>query len=346
MAREHSTIALLVTTDGTICDIPREAYEEAEIRAVNELRASGKPFAIILNSARPETDAAHLLATELEEKYEAPVALLNCTKLDESDVEAVLSLIIGEFPVRMLTFKLPGWISVLPEEHRIREEVSRQIREYASEIRRISDIERVIGKSGGTSYTVNAADGTAQIDMALGKDEYFAALGELTGVNISGERELLLEMISLSKAAAEYEKVKDALADVKEKGYGIVMPGAEDLTISEPTLQKQSDGYGIKLSAVAESIHMIRTDLKAEICPVVGGEEQASEVVRSLTSDYEEDPKRILETKMFGRSLYDMVSDGMQAKLLHLPDVSRERIGQTLEKIVNEGANGLICILL
>lgn len=345
VARDHSGIAVLVTTDGSICDIPREAYVSAEERAVKELNDAGKPFAIILNSAVPETENALKLAESLEEKYKVPVALLNCMRLNCDDIEAVLSMIIGEFPVRMLTFKLPDWIAVLDEDHKIRKTLKEKILGYAARINKISDVDRAL-KEENVKFTVNACDGTADIVFMLGKEDLYEAIRDISGVTIESDRDLLVKVQEMAKAKCEYDKIKDALADVNEKGYGIVMPSADDLTISEPTLQKQSDGYGIKLSAVAGSIHMIRADLKAEICPVVGAEEQAAEVVRNLSGDYEEDPKKLLETKMFGRSLYDMVNDGMQAKLTHLPDVSREKLGQTLEKIVNDGANGLICILL
>ena len=345
VAREHSGIAVLVTTDGSICDIPRDAYISAEERAVKELTDAGKPFAIVLNSAVPETEDALRLAESLEEKYGVPVALINCMRLNSEDIEAVLSMIIGEFPIKMLTFTLPDWVGVLDEDHRIRRDLKQMILGCAEQIKRISDVERVVGNKNAT-FRINSSDGTADIAFELGKNELYSAIYDISGVNIECDKDLLLKVREMAEAKNEYDKIRDALTDVKEKGYGIVMPTAEDLTISEPTLQKQSDGYGIKLSAVAGSIHMIRADLKTEICPVVGAQEQAAEVVRDLTGDYEEDPRKLLETKMFGRSLYDMVSDGMQAKLTHLPDVSREKLGQTLEKIVNDGANGLICILL
>ena len=347
VAREHSTIAMLVTTDGTVCDIPRESYVEAEERAVGELRASGKPFAIVINSAKPGSAAAHELAKELEAKYSAPVALVNCMKLNAQDVTEILSLVIGEFPIKEIKFRLPDWWGLLPRSSEMRREINEKVRDFAEGCERISDVERIISRTDCFSLSdINAADGSTAISVDEDDESYLRAIRMLCGIDASSRRELLGEIIRLAEEGREYSRVSAALLDVGEKGYGIVMPTSESISISEPRLYKQGEGYGIKISASAESVHMIRTEIRSEICPVVGTEEQTAEIVNQMCLDYDEDPKKLLDTKFFGRSLYDMVKDDMTAKLTHLPDESREKLGQTIERIINEGADGLICILL
>ena len=344
---EHSTIGILVTTDGTICDIPRAGYVDAEERVAAELRSLGKPFAIVLNSAEPDSEEAHALATSLEEKYSAPVALVSCAALSSEDIREILALVLGEFPVRMLEFTPPEWVSALPEEHRIRRNISERVAAVASRVRKLGDIESAVGETEGVELgVIKAGEGVAELTLPLSEEEYYKTVSETSGIEVSGKGELLSVMAELAETKRKYERVAAALADVEEKGYGIVMPVVEELTLDEPEVVKQAGGYGVKVSAHASSIHMIKTGIKADLCPVVGTEEQSREMIRCLSEEFEENPAKVWEFNMFGRSLYDLVSDGMTAKLQHMPDESRERLGETLGKIINEGANGLICILL
>lgn len=347
VTREHSTIAMLITTDGTIADIPRESYVSAEERVARELKESGKPFAIILNSATPETEEAHSLAIELEKKYAVPVALVNCMRLNKEDVSGILSLVVGEFPVRELTFTLPDWTLALPEDHSINASMLNTVKEFSDGVCKLSDICAMQKKlSSVKTVSVDAGCGKALFEIPLSDEEYYSALSEFSGMELTDEKDLFSAVVEMAKVKRDYDRISDALNDVREKGYGIVMPTADELSVSEPTLVKQGAGYGIKVSAEAESIHMIKASIKTDVCPALGSEEQSEEVIRTMSAECGDDPKRMLESKLFGRTLYDMVNDGMNAKLLHLPDDSRERIGQTLEKIINEGASGLICILL
>lgn len=347
VAREHSTISILVTTDGSICDIPRENYAMAEARVVKELKDAEKPFAILLNSKAPESEESHKLAEELEEKYNAPVALLNCEKLDGEDITEIIGLIVKEFPIKELKFKLPEWIEALPQNHSEKRKIMDRIRSFADSVAKFGDIDAVLEDFYGIEKcSLNAGDGKGEFSVPVSREEYYATINDITGLNLTDDKTMLTALMELSVAKAEYDKVSAALQDVKEKGYGIVMPTADELKLYEPELVKQGGGYGIKVSAEAESIHMIKANLKADVCPVVGTEEQSEEVLKHMTSEYEENPKELLESKMFGRSLYDLVNDGMNAKLLHIPNDSREKLGKTLEKIINEGSNGLICILL
>lgn len=344
---EHSTIGILVTTDGTVCDIPRAGYVEAEERVAAELKALGKPFAIVLNSAEPEGEEAHALASSLEAKYGVPVALVSCVALNAEDIREILALVLGEFPIKMLAFAPPAWVCALPDEHRLRREVMDKVAAVSDRVRKLGDLVPVCATCDGVSIsTIDAGEGTATIDMPHTKEEYYATLSELSGIQVSGEGDLISVMCELADVKKKYERVATALADVEEKGYGIVMPVLEDLSLEEPEVVKQPNGWGVKVTAHASSIHMIKTGIKADLCPVVGSEEQSEEILRSLSEEYEENPMRVWEFNMFGKSLYELVSDGMAAKLGHMPDESRERLSQTLGKIIDEGANGLICILL
>ena len=344
---EHSTIGILVTTDGSVADIPRENYIEAEERVAKELQELGKPFAIILNSKNPSTEDAKALAMQLENKYAAPVALVNCLELNSEDIREIMGLVLSQFPVKTLSFNLPEWTEVLPDNHKIYNSALEQLTEFATSCEKLGDISRVLSANDNfIQKCINAADGSAEFDIPISESEYYEAMSELAGLEIKDEKSLLSNIIRLGKIEKEYKKIESALLDVKEKGYGIVMPEPEELELDEPKLTKQNGGWGVKVSARAESIHMIKTGIRTELCPVVGTEEQTEEVVKYLLEEFEENPKKVWESNMFGKSLYDLVNDGMNAKLLNIPDDSREKLGATLEKVVNDGANGLICILL
>ena len=344
---EHSTIGMLVTTDGSITDIPRESYIEAEERVASELKKLGKPFAIVLNSARPGSDEAKGLAVELEEKYGVPVALVSCPDLNAEDIREILALVLGEFPIKELKFKLPDWTLVLPQDHPIRTGMLEEIGAFTDKTYKIGDISPALAEySGIVMERIDAGDGTGELTLPLSDEVYYDTLKEITGLDISDKKSLFSTVNELADTKRRYEKVAYALDEVEKKGYGIVMPTSEEMRLEEPRLVKQSNGYGVKVSARAESIHMIKTGIRADLCPVVGTAEQSEEVVKHLISEYEESPEKLWQSNMFGKSLYDLVSEGMRAKLEHMPDDSREKLGETLERIINEGAGGLLCILL
>lgn len=344
---EHATIGLLVTTDGTVTDLSRESYLAAEERVATELKQLGKPFAIVLNSAAPESREAHTLAAELEEKYGVPVALVSCTSLDSEDIQGILSLVLGEFPVRSLTFSLPAWTAILPKEHPLRRSLIEKIDRFTDGIRKLGDLEGALKETEDIlRVAVDAGEGTGIFTLPLSSEVYYQTMSELSGIEIADEKALIDTVCKLAAVKKEYDKIESALRDVNEKGYGIVMPEPEALELEEPRLVKGAGGYGVRLAARADSIHMIRAGICAELSPVIGTEEQSEEVVRHLVNEFSEDPKRVWEYNMFGRSLYELVSDGMTSKLAHIPSDAREKLGETLEKILNEGSNGLICILL
>ena len=343
---EHSTIAILVTTDGSIADIPRESYVDAEERVVRELRECGKPFAIVLNSKDPDSESARELAVELEKKYSAPVALVSCAQLNADDIREILGLVLYEFPVKEIRFHVPEWTTALTEDHRLKREIIDRISAFSESVRCIGDIERTSADLGFHPGEIDAGIGLAELTVPVEREEYYRVLSEAAGESITDEGALLGLLLRLTDVKRKYDRVEQALADVEEKGYGIVMPEPSELRLDEPQLVRQPSGYGVKMTAHADSIHMIRTAIKTELCPVIGSEEQSCEVVKFLSDEFSENPEGVWSYNMFGRSLYDMVTDGMEAKLGNMPDESREKLGQTLGKIINEGSNGLICILL
>ena len=344
---EHATIGMLVTTDGSFGDIRREDYIDAEERVAKELIENKKPFAIILNSQRPESREARELAESLEKKYNAPVALVSCTELSSEDIREILGLVLKEFPLTSITFKLPAWCDILPYNHQLYLSILNQINSFTDRITTIGDIERCKSDYANFVKTYSScADGSVCFDIPISREEYYSVINELTGYSIDDEKALLEILLSLSKTEKEYQRIESALRDVEEKGYGIVMPTPDELVLEEPKITRQSGGWGVKVSAHANSIHMIKTGIRTELCPVVGTEEQSEEVVRFLLGEIEDSHERVWESNMFGKSLYDLVKDGLNAKLLNIPDESRDKLKETLEKIVNEGANGLLCILL
>lgn len=345
--RDHSTVAVLVTTDGSIGEIKRESYVPAEEKIADELKKTKRPFAIVLNSKNPGAEEARALAESLEEKYDAPVALVNCASLSSVDISEILKLILSEFPIKEMRFKLPKWTKALPESHEINVSALKKIKDFSENAQRLLDIDKQIKDNEFfEKVSVNAADGTAEFNIPLAESVFYETLSEASGIEIDDEYALFSNVLRLSKTEKEYKKIESALSDAREKGYGIVMPSPEELTLEEPKVSKQNGGFGVKVSAKADSIHMIKAGIKAELCPIVGTEEQTEEVVKYLLDEFESDPKRIWESNMFGKSLYDLVNDGMNAKLINIPDESRSKLSETLERVVNEGANGLICILL
>lgn len=350
---EHSTIGMVITTDGTIGDIKRDSYIAAEERVIGELKAIGKPFAVILNSAHPGSPEAMALAYELEDKYKVPVALVSCLDLDAEDIRKILEMVLHEFPVTEVSVRLPDWISALEPSHRIRESISSAVRKCGEKVRKTGDVRLAFSALSDNEYvermnvdSIDLGTGRAELSLQLQGGLYYSVLGELTGFSVSSDEELFLLLRNLSEMKSHYDKISEALRDASDKGYGIVMPAVEDLRLEEPEIVKQPGGYGVRLRAAAQSIHMIRANIEAEVHPIVGTEQQSEDLVRYLLREFEEDPTRIWESNLLGKSLYELVNEGLHAKLEHMPEESREKLSHTLERIINEGSGGLICILL
>ena len=350
---EHSTIGMLITTDGTIGDISRPSYVEAEERIVGELKELGKPFAMILNSAHPESDAAISLAYELEAKYEVPVALVSCIDLDAEDIRHILELVLHEFPVTEIRVCLPEWTTALEDGHKIKSSILTDIKGCADKVRKAGDIKDAFSTLADNEYiksaTIDEIDlgtGKARISATMQDGLYYNVISELTGFEIGGEKELISLLKDLAEMKVRYDKVKEALDEAEENGYGIVMPDVGELRLADPEIVKQPGGYGVRLRASAQSIHMIRANIETEINPIVGTEQQSEELVKYMLREFEEEPAKIWESNMFGKTLYELVGEGLHTKLAHMPDESRKKLGETLERIINEGSGGLICIIL
>ena len=350
---EHATIGMLVSTDGTIGEIPRASYVEAEERIVKELKAIGKPFAMILNSANPTAEGSIALAYELEAKYKIPVALVSCLELDAEDIRHILELVLHEFPVTEVRLKNPAWIAALDTSHPIRASLSDSLKKCVAGVRKIGDVNGAFEALKNNDFVsdvsvdrVDLGNGKVIVSTVLSDELYYKTISDLTGMEISDDKQLIATLRDLADMKETYDRVADALADATEKGYGIVMPDIEELHLEEPEIVKQSGGYGVKLRAAAQSIHMIRANIETEINPIVGSEQQSEELIKYMLREFEEDPRRIWESNMFGKSLYDLMNEGLHTKLSNIPEESRTRLSETLERIINEGSGGLICIIL
>jgi len=361
---DHATIGMLVTSDGTIGDIPRDNYIGAEERIAAELTEIGKPFAIICNSANPEREESVRLAMSMEKKYKVPVALVNCLELSAEDISHILDMVLLEFPLKELSVTFPQWMSVFSEETRLKEALTDVVAGTAGTLTKLQSVDenfmRVLENAASTAITpwvssaevsahadkIDAGSGKVELTLALPDSLYYYLLTRMTGIPVQNESELLTALRSMSEIKREYDKFSEAIRDVHSKGYGIVMPEVQDLQLEEPEIVKQPGGYGVRLRATAPSVHLIRTNVSAEVHPIVGSEEQSEELIRYLNKEFSENPDGIWETNMFGRSLYDLVNDGLTTKMAHMPEDAREKFGETLTKIINEGASGLVCIIL
>lgn len=350
---EHATIGVLVTSDGTIGGIPRASYEQAEERLVTEVKAMGKPFAVVLNSAYPKGENATALAAELTERYGVPVLPLSCLSLTATDVGELLGVILSEFPVTAVGVHLPPLLTALEKTHPLYRDVTEEILRLAGEIRRMGDVTPCFASltekeavAAVRTLTLDMGTGRAEIALTLAPTVFYDLVSEAAGEEVRDEGKLFALTRTLCDVKRRYDRVAEALSDAEEKGYGIVMPQPEDLHLEKPDIVRRSGGYGVRLSATARSIHMIRTDIETEISPILGTERQSEDFLRSVLAEFESDPQKLWESNMFGKSLYELVGDGMHRKLDHMPPEARQKLSETLGKIINEGSNGLICILL
>ena len=350
---EHSTIGMLVTTDGTIGDISRQSYIEAEERIVGELKSLGKPFAVVLNSARPQSAEAIALAYELEAKYEVPVALVSCIDLDAEDIRHILEMVLHEFPVCEIRVSMPEWTVALNDDHKLKVSLMSSIRSCADKINKAGDIQAAFEELSDNEYVkkanvdeIDLGTGRAKISVSMKDGLYYQVISELTGFDIGGEQQLISLLRSLAVMKQRYDRVESALDEAEQNGYGIVMPDVSELHLADPEIVKQAGGYGVRLRASAQSIHMIRANIETEINPIVGTEQQSEDLVKYMLKEFEADPQRLWMSNMFGKSLYELVNEGLHSKLDHMPDASRAKLSETLERIINEGSGGLICIIL
>lgn len=350
---DHSTIGLVVTTDGSISDIPREEYAEAEERVIAELQEINKPFIVLLNSMYPQSPETTRLANEIGRKHNVPVVAVNCVELDEIEIKRILAQILFEFPVKEIKIDMPRWITTLEKEHWLKSSVYSVLSSSASKIKKIREIQSVIDSAKVCENIHNAeisaidlGKGTAKLSVNLNNSLFYKVLGEKTGLTIADEGDMLNCVMELAKMKADFDKIKKAYEDVNECGYGIVMPSMEELSLEEPEIIKQGGKYGIRLRASAPSIHLMKTNITTEVTPIVGSEQQSEELVSFLLKEFEENPIKIWESNIFGKSLHELVNEGLHNKLNRMPIDARNKMKETIERIINEGCNGLICIIL
>ena len=351
---DHSTIGIVVTTDGSITDISRESYVPAEERVVNELKELKKPFVIVLNSKYPDSDQAENLRQELQDKYSVPVIASDIQNLSENDITSIFERVLEEFPVSEIGFKLPLWFNMLDYNYPLKTEIVDTIRERFSKdfsIRQMNDVIKEILDNTDifSNISVDSAkmeDGSVKLIMDIKPNVFFRVLSEKTNMEIHNECDVFRAIDDYSNIKKEYNKVKNALEEVRIKGYGIVSPQIDELTLEEPEIVKQGTKYGVKLKASAPSIHMIRADIETEVSPIVGSEKQSEDLVKYLLSEFENDPQQIWHSNIFGKSLHELVNEGLHNKLYKMPDEAQMKLQETLQRIINEGSSGLICIIL
>lgn len=351
--KEHSTIGLVVTTDGTISDIPREEYEEAEERVIAELKAIERPFVVLLNTINPNSAESKALAERLSDKYGVTVISSNCMELSQEELNNIISMILYEFPIREIAVSLPMWITALNEDHWLKSAVFDTLRSYAADIKKSKDVllinEILVGNEHIKSAQLEGLDlgsGCAKMLVELDKNLFYSVLGEATGLKVENDRQLMTNIIELAEIQKKYMKVKNALDEVEATGYGIVMPEIEELSLEEPEIVKQGGRFGVRLHASAPSIHMMKANITTEVSPIVGSEKQSEDLVMYLLKEFEEDPIKIWDSNIFGKSLHSLVNEGLHTKLSRMPSDARMRLQQTLERVINDGCSGLICIIL
>ncbi|WHH59864.1 stage IV sporulation protein A [Petroclostridium sp. X23] len=350
---EHSTIGLVVTTDGSITDIPRADYIEAEARVVKELKEINKPFIMLLNSTKPHDAEVQKLREDLETKYAVPVIAVNCAQLNIDDINTVMEKALFEFPVKEIGINLPKWVDALDSDHWLRMGMMDSIKQAVSKVTKIREVKNSMASLTNYEYIekiyfdkISLGEGTVLVDIATPEGLFYKILGETSGFDIDGEDKLITLMKELSFVKKEYDKISFALHEVKQKGYGMVTPTIDELSLDEPEIVKQGGRFGVRLRASAPSIHMIRADIETEVSPIVGTEKQSEELVHYLLKEFEVDPRKIWESNIFGKSLHELVNEGLHNKLHRMPEDAQLKLQETLQKIINEGSGGLICIIL
>lgn len=350
---DHATVGVVVTTDGTVAELPREAYVPAEEQVIRELKTLGKPFAVVLNSAQPESRQAKELQAAMSEKYDAPVTLLSAKEMTAEDVQGVMRDLLSAFPLREMRFTLPEWVSALDDQHWLTQHIVSLVREAGAQIVRMRDAEKAQSAFAASEYAdtpqldqLEYGEGSARFSLPLKNGLFNQILSEQCGAEIESDGHLLRLLKELVSAKKEYDRVADALREAVDTGYGLVAPAMSDVTLYEPEVSRQAGRYGVRLRAKAPALHLIRSDIEAEVSPVLGTQEQTDDFAASLRDTYEQDPQALLQTNFFGRSLESLIREGLAGKLQRMPPDAQEKVRAALTRILNEGDGGMICILL
>ncbi len=350
---EHSTIGLVVTTDGSITEIPREAYVPAEERVVRELLELGKPFLVVVNSVHPQEPSTRRLAEQLASRYSVPAIPMDVLHMQHDELRSLLHELLWEFPVREVAVYQPRWIEELEAEHWLRHQVSEAVRSALADVRRVRDLERAARDLAGSELVESAelvhldlGSGSGRIRLATPPALFYRILGEIAGQTLEGDHQLVRLVQELTRAKGAYEHIREALAQVRATGYGVVTPRMEEITFQEPEIIRQGHRFGVRLKASAPTIHLVRADVTTEVTPFVGTERQGEEFARYLAEQFEENPEKLWESEFLGRSLQELVREGIESKLHRLPENAQQKLQETLTRIINEGSGGLICIIL
>lgn len=350
---DHSTIGILVTTDGSFSGITRDDYVLAEERVANELKALNKPFVIVLNSSTPQSEFCQNLSSTLEKKYQVSVLPMDCSNLSLEDVNLIFEKLLYEFPIQCINIKYPTWIDALDGKHWLKQDIFNEIKDTFKDIKIIKQVISAVSSfetndilTSQKIEEINLGQGTITISLNVNSNLFYKILTEISGCQVNDQFQLFSTFYKFANIKKKYDRISPALEEVKAKGYGIINPGIDDLILDEPEMVKQGSRFGVKLRAKAPSIHLIKTNVETEISPIVGSEKQSQDLVKYLLSQFDNDPKKIWESNIFGRSLHELVNEGLQNKLSCMPEEAQMKLQQTLEKIVNEGSGGLICIIL
>ncbi|MCG0237821.1 MAG: stage IV sporulation protein A [Firmicutes bacterium] len=350
---EHATLGLVVTTDGSITDIARGKYLEAEERVVAELKELGKPFVVVLNTTRPYAQETLELAGELEEKYGAPVVPVDASELSEDDIYLILEQALFEFPVKELQVAIPRWVEELEPDHWLRRRFEEAAMEAVQAVVKVRDVDPAVERLAACDVVQTAqlrsldmGTGVAVVELEAHDDLYYQVLEEITQVRLEGKHTMVRLLREWAVAKQEYDKVASALHEVRTTGYGMVPPQLSDMTFAEPELVKRGGLWGVRLQASAPSLHLIRADIETEVTPIIGSERQSEELLQYLMEKFEDDPKKLWDFDIFGKSLYELVREGVQNKLYRMPEDAQQKLQETLTRIINEGSGGLICIII
>ncbi|MCI8727025.1 MAG: stage IV sporulation protein A [Hungatella sp.] len=349
---DHSTIGVVVTTDGTIGDLKREAYIPAEEKTVEELKAIGKPFLVLLNSTRPYSEETENLAKEMEKKYDVTVLPVNCEQLKKEDIFRILERILKEFPVTQLNFFIPKWLEILSSDHWLKAGVIQTVKELLGKVTQMKDITEslldVVTDTirGMKADRMDLSDGTVSVNVDVNDSYYYQILSDYVGLPIEGEYQLMQTLSSLAKMKQEYEKVQNAISQVRLRGYGVVTPERSEILLDEPQVIRHGNKYGVKMKAEAPSINMIKAHIETEIAPIVGSQQQAEDLISYIKQNAKESDDGIWNTNIFGKSIQQIVEDGIQAKVSQVTEDCQMKLQDTLQKIINDSNGGMICIII
>jgi len=350
---DHSTIGIVVTTDGSITDIDRSNYIKAEERVIFELKELEKPFIIVLNTKHPNLDSTLALRESLEEKYGVSVVTVDCLNMEIADVEKIFEKLLFEFPIKEITIKFPGWIEGLPRDHWIKSSILNSLKESIQTLQKLNEVEPSLKTLRELDIVkdvnikeIKLGEGVINAELVVDDSLFFEVLKEMTGYTIEGEYQILGLINRLAQTKKEYDKIESALAQAKEIGYGLVSPSLEEMELAEPEIYRQGNRFGVKLKARAPSLHILRCDITTEVSPLIGTEKQSEELVKYFLDEFEEDPSKIWQSNLFGKSLYDLVNEQLQGKLNTMPEDARNKMRRALERIINDGSGGLICIII